>query len=161
MRFIHRASVRSDSNIPVDSRTTSSGLRMTPSSACRPVSIDVTVSDAARLPSSYIGWAIVVRGGWTILASTVSSNPMMEMSSGTRFPSWRQAWMAPTANWSLAAKMADTGCLAISSVAIRVPVCMPKPLSLDRYSLVWVLRRTGRFQTRAGGPGSTRWSTAP
>jgi hypothetical protein len=58
-------------------------------------------SSAAVAPISWSGWRMVVSGGYAMLANSISSKPMTEMSSGTLWPASRNAVMALRAETSL------------------------------------------------------------
>ena len=52
-------------------------------------------SSAAVAPISRSGWRMVVSDGFAMLANSISSKPVTEMSSGTLWPESRNAVMAP------------------------------------------------------------------
>src|ERR687886_425422 len=110
----------------VESRTTRrvASSRWSVSKRCR--SRRRTRRLTAVRPISSSGWRTVVSAGVTIVACSTSSKPTTDMSSGTRRPRARAAWIAPIAWLSLKAKIAVGG----SGRSSRRPAARaPPPIS--------------------------------
>ena len=105
----------------VEDRTMSSVGSRVRSGTGRPATRSSRAVPAA-IPRSYAGRRTVVSGGSKNAASSMSSNPTMEMSSGTRRPASRIAAIAPKATTSLATKTASIGPWERSSAIARWPL---------------------------------------